>query len=93
MAERSHESRSLAGGRYPRWVFWGFLLIAAYFLITEHRAHVFQFLPFLLLLACPLLHFFHGHGGHGTDEKQKEKRTSGSPPGGKDSSTEQPHHH
>lgn len=48
-----------------RWIFWGFLLIAAYFLLTEHRAHVVPYLPFVLLLACPLLHMFHGHGGHG----------------------------
>ena len=48
-----------------RWVFLGFVLIAGYFLLTEHRAHVVQFLPFVLLLACPLLHMFHGHGGHG----------------------------
>jgi hypothetical protein len=45
----------------------GFLAIAAFFLITEHRAHFFGILPYLLLLACPLLHLFmHGkHGGHG----------------------------
>lgn len=40
--------------------------VAAYFLITEHRAHLFGALPFLLLLACPLVHMFmhRGHGGH-----------------------------
>ena len=43
----------------------GFLLIAAFFLTTEHRAHLFGLLPFLLLLACPLLHLFM-HGGHGS---------------------------
>ena len=39
---------------------------AAYFLLTEHRAHFFGALPFLLLLACLLMHVFmhHGHGGH-----------------------------
>lgn len=42
----------------------GFLLIAAFFLSTEHRAHLFGVLPFLLILACPLLHVFM-HGGHG----------------------------
>ena len=48
-----------------RLVLLGFLVIAAYFLWTEHRAHVIQFLPYLLLLLCPLLHMFHGgHGGH-----------------------------
>ena len=44
--------------------------IALYFLLTEHRAHFFVALPFLLLLACPLMHvFMHGgHGGHGGGE-------------------------
>lgn len=40
-----------------------FLGIAAFFLLSEHRAHFFGALPFLLLLLCPLLHLFH-HGGH-----------------------------
>ena len=44
--------------------------IALYFLLTEHRAHAFFALPFLLLLACPFMHIFmhHGHGGHGGSE-------------------------
>ncbi len=46
------------------WVLLGFLAIAGFFLLTEHRAHVLGLLPFLLLLACPLLHLWH-HGGHG----------------------------
>lgn len=58
--------------RGTNWYFLGFLAIAGYFLFTEHRAHVLPYLPFLLLLACPLMHFFmhrghghgHGHGGH-----------------------------
>lgn len=39
--------------------------VAVYFLVTEHLAHVVGALPFLLLLACPLMHVFmhHGHGG------------------------------
>ena len=41
-----------------------FLAIAAFFLLTEHTAHLFGALPFLLLLACPLMHLFM-HGGHG----------------------------
>ena len=45
----------------------GFLLIAGFYLLTEHTAHFFGVLPFLLLLACPVMHLFmhHGHGGHG----------------------------
>lgn len=56
------------------WVWWGFAAIAAYFLLTEHTAHVMGALPYLLLAACPLMHIFmhhgHGHGGrhHSGDE-------------------------
>jgi hypothetical protein len=44
-----------------------FLAIAAFFLITEHLAHLAGILPYLLLLACPFMHLFMhgGHGGHG----------------------------
>ncbi|AOW98335.1 hypothetical protein BJP34_01740 [Moorena producens PAL-8-15-08-1] len=44
-----------------------FLGIAAFLLITEHLAHIIPVLPWLLLLACPLMHLFMhgGHGGHG----------------------------
>ncbi len=44
-----------------------FAAIAAFYLLSEHRAHLLGALPFLLLLACPLMHLFMhgGHGGHG----------------------------
>jgi hypothetical protein len=44
-----------------------FAAVAAYFLLSEHRAHFLGALPWLLILACPLmLVFMHGgHGGHG----------------------------
>jgi Protein of unknown function (DUF2933) len=45
-------------------VLFGFLVIASALLFTEHRAHVFGVLIWLLLLACPLMHMFM-HGGHG----------------------------
>ncbi|WP_304412739.1 DUF2933 domain-containing protein [Pseudogulbenkiania sp. MAI-1] len=46
---------------------WGFVAVAAFFLLSEHRAHLFGWLPYLLLLACPLMHLFMhgGHNGHG----------------------------
>lgn len=52
----------------------GFLLIGAFLLLSEHRAHALGLLPYLLLLACPLMHLFmhggHGeHGGHGGRER------------------------
>lgn len=40
-----------------------FLAIITFFLITEHLAHIIPVLPWLLLLACPLMHLFM-HGGH-----------------------------
>lgn len=60
-----HEEHQKNAGAARRWVFWGFVAVAGFFLFTEHRAHLFGALPYLLLLACPLLHLFHGHGGHG----------------------------
>lgn len=53
-----------------------FLAIGAFLLMSEHRAHVLGFLPFLLILACPLLHLFMhgGHGGHG-GHRADPKRT------------------
>ncbi|MBC7860832.1 MAG: DUF2933 domain-containing protein [Burkholderiaceae bacterium] len=60
----AHSDNHNKGGA-GRWVFWGFALVAAYFLFTEHRAHLFGVLPYLLVLACPLMHLFHRHGGHG----------------------------
>lgn len=43
-----------------------FFAILAFFLLSEHQAHLFGILPYLLLLACPLLHLFlhRRHGGH-----------------------------
>lgn len=40
--------------------------VAAFFLLAEHRAHIFGAWPFLLILICPLMHLFmhRGHGGH-----------------------------
>lgn len=68
----------------------GFLVIGGFFLVTEHRAHLspyLGYLPFLLILACPLMHLFMhgGHGGHGGRED------SGRRPA--DTGQNQPHQH
>jgi hypothetical protein len=50
----------------------GFLVIGGFYLVAEHRAHlwlVLPWLPWLLLLACPLMHVFMHHGGHGEHEE------------------------
>lgn len=41
-------------------------LIGAFFLLREHWGHVAGYWPYLLLLACPVMHLFHGHGSHGS---------------------------
>ena len=66
------------GGSPPairNWVFVGFLFVAGFFLLTEHRAHVLGVLPYLLLLACPLMHFF----GH-TKPNPQDGNKSADPP-------------
>jgi hypothetical protein len=51
-------------------VFLGFAAIALFFLWEEHKAHILGFLPYALFLLCPLMHLFHGHGGHGADHRR-----------------------
>jgi len=75
-------------GRISLYVFCGFAAIAGFYLVLEHQAHLWGALPYLLLLACPLMHvFMHrgGHGGHrhdsGTSHIGRATRTDdGSPP-------------
>ena len=52
----------------------GFLGIAGYFLWTEHEAHVFAALPFVLVAGCLVMHLFmhRGHGGHGDSDGGKD---------------------
>lgn len=63
-------------------VFAAFAAVALFFLWTEHRAHLYGWLPYLLFAACPLMHLFHRHGGHGEhDRKERSAAPSdGSPP-------------
>jgi hypothetical protein len=58
----------------------GFLAIAALFLVTEHAAHLWGLLPYALLLACPLMHLFHGHGGHRQHGNRREDDAKGGTP-------------
>lgn len=54
----------MANRTWPLLVF-SLILVAAFYVLREHWAHVLGLAPYLLLLACPLLHLLHGHGGHG----------------------------
>lgn len=52
-----------------------FIGFALFYLLTEHRAHFFSALPWLILLLCPLMHIFmhHGHGGHDHSDHKEDK--------------------
>lgn len=50
-------------------------LIALFFALREHWGHLLGYMPYLVLLLCPLMHLFmhHGHGEHhhhGSDPPQ-----------------------
>ena len=82
--EHDQQSENRKGWLESRsnWVLLAFLAIAGFYLITEHRAHLLGFLPFLILLACPFMHMFmhHGHGddsgsgGHNHGDQGGNKR-------------------
>jgi hypothetical protein len=69
MSEQQHpkyrEHRSFLASR-GGFVMFGFLALIGTLMFTEHRAHTLGALPYLILLACPLMHLFmhHGHGHH-----------------------------
>lgn len=49
------------------------LAVVSYYLLTVHKEHLAIALPYLILLACPLMHIFgHGHGGHGNHKESEE---------------------
>jgi hypothetical protein len=50
----------------------GLIGAASYFLLMEHSEHVWQYLPFLILLACPFMHMFM-HKGHGHDHHKSNE--------------------
>jgi Protein of unknown function (DUF2933) len=67
LSPTNHDSFVPGHSRY--WIgVCAFLIVAAFFLWTEHRAHLLGVLPYLIFLLCPAIHFFMhrgGHGGHG----------------------------
>ena len=73
--EHDHMDHNASHSGRGKWVLIGFLAVAAFFLWTEHRAHVLGILPYLIFLACPLMHLFHhhGHGHHHGDTQGKSE--------------------
>ena len=54
------------GTRITRGTIFGIVvaLVAVCLLATEHLTHISRFVPYALILACPLMHLFGGHGVH-----------------------------
>jgi hypothetical protein len=70
MDHTAHNDSSAPKGAAPWRRPWGaallmVVLIAAFFVLREHWGHIAGSWPYLLLLACPVMHLFHRHGGHG----------------------------
>lgn len=68
MLEESGRNEGTWGSR-AKLVFIAFAVMGAFFLLVEHRAHVWPWwpwFPLLFLAACPLMHVFmhHGHSAH-----------------------------
>jgi DUF2933 family protein len=59
---------------WSRYVFFGFVAVAAYLLLEEHRAHLIAFVPYILLAACPLMHLLH-HRGHRHDGGESQSKS------------------
>jgi hypothetical protein len=71
---------NLSPRRRFRLAFYGFLLVGVIYLLLEHTAHTLGALPYLLFLACPLMHLFmhsgHGHGHSGCHQGADHSETS-----------------
>ncbi len=66
--------------RINQWVLWIGLAAAVAWMFFRHNAHLGQLLPFLILLACPLMHLF-GHGSHGSHGGHGSHGSHGGPGG------------
>lgn len=61
MTQEAHEPPRTPG--LARWTLIGLATVALVLLIVDQRDHVLGLLPYLVLLACPLMHVFM-HRGH-----------------------------
>lgn len=82
-----HAGNNNTNGNVGNWLFsrTGIATLVAvsvlgFLIYTGHSAHLLGYLPFALILLCPLMHIFMhgGHGGHqhGGNENNKSSRGS-----------------
>ena len=67
------QSRKALLSRPLKTALWMVAAVAGFFLVRENWALFSTNWIYLLLLACPLMHFFHGHGGHGGHSNSSNK--------------------
>ena len=64
-------------GRKPTISAWVGIIIVAFFILREHWEHALGLAPYILLLACPLMHLFghrHGDGDEGPRHRPKARQ-------------------
>jgi len=58
------------------WAVAGVFALGLALAVADHWAHLLGILPYLILLACPLMHVFmhrgHGHAGHERDKAKPD---------------------
>ena len=69
MENHTHHSSPQSSGSAPVFSAWKGAaimvgIIVVFYVLREHWGHALGIAPYLILLACPLMHIF-GHGGHG----------------------------
>lgn len=70
-----------------RWIVIAIALIGLTPIAYAHRVHVAPWLPYLMLLACPLAHLFmfHGHVGDGHEYDRAPENARLPPPASRES--------
>ena len=74
------QEHTYKSNRLLRWTIWTAGAAALAYLIVEHRPHLLGWIPYLVILACPLMHLFmhRRHGGHGEHGDERDTRDQSS---------------
>jgi|APLak6261673822_1056097.scaffolds.fasta_scaffold00268_8 hypothetical protein len=72
MVFRIHSSHTHQSGLRYKIALAVLLVVVLFFLLTEHRAHFLGILPYMLVLACPLMHFFMHGSKHRHEHNQED---------------------
>jgi hypothetical protein len=83
MSDPTHSSHSDSSREHENWFFSRTaiatvvaLAVIGFLIYTGHSAHLLGFLPYLLILSCPLMHIFMHGGHHGPHHNPKHDKKS-----------------